>query len=57
MLTEMKDRKISLRFVRRSANKVANYLARYSCSPADRRWQVENIHFEFNSLLENDMNY
>nr|XP_017251820.1 PREDICTED: uncharacterized protein LOC108222412 isoform X3 [Daucus carota subsp. sativus]XP_017251821.1 PREDICTED: uncharacterized protein LOC108222412 isoform X3 [Daucus carota subsp. sativus] len=44
LLVETKDRIVSLKFVRRSANNVAHYLARYSCFPADRVWRGDNAH-------------
>ena len=44
-----------IRFVKRSANRVAHYLARYSCSVADRRWKEGEAHPEFISVMLNDL--
>lgn len=55
MLHELKDRSVSLRSIRRSANKVAHYIARYSFSPADRRWRGDNVHSDLLYVLSNDL--
>lgn len=34
----VKNKGVSLKFIKRYANNVAHYLARYSCSVADRSW-------------------
>ncbi|XP_074351310.1 uncharacterized protein LOC141690404 [Apium graveolens] len=57
LLEELKDRNVSLKFVKRSANKVANYLARHTCVISDRVWRVDNIHSEFIDVLSNDLKY
>lgn len=41
-LKSLKDCLVSLRFVKRSANKLTQYLARYNCSIADLTWSVDN---------------
>ncbi|KAL8106117.1 uncharacterized protein LOC141680879 [Apium graveolens] len=40
LLEELKDRNVSVIFVKRSANKVADFLAKSTCSVADRIWRV-----------------
>lgn len=55
LMNELKDRSVVLRFVKRSANRVSHYLARYSCLVADRRWTEGNAHPEFISVLLNDL--
>ncbi|XP_074324121.1 uncharacterized protein LOC141661039 [Apium graveolens] len=54
---ELKDRNVSLKFVKRSANKVTHYLARHTCVISDRVWRVDNIHSEFIDVLSNDLKY
>lgn len=41
LLASLKDQDILFRFFKRSANSVAHYLARYSCSVTDRRVAVD----------------
>ncbi|XP_063942429.1 uncharacterized protein LOC135150218 [Daucus carota subsp. sativus] len=55
LLAGMSSQNVMLRFVKRSANRVAHYLARYSYLPADRSWRVENVHPEFDYVLCNDL--
>ncbi|KAL8118188.1 hypothetical protein AgCh_015911 [Apium graveolens] len=55
LLLGLKNQNVMLRFVKRSANNVAHYLASYNSSLADRRWRKENIHQEFLSILCNDL--
>ncbi|KAL6503124.1 hypothetical protein OROHE_023753 [Orobanche hederae] len=55
LMEELKDHSVVLRFVKRSANRVSHYLARYSCLVADRRWTEGNAHPEFISVLLNDL--
>lgn len=38
LLESLKNQNVVLRFVKRLTNKVARYLARYSCSLAERKW-------------------
>lgn len=54
-LKSLKDRSESLKFVKRSANEVAHYLARHSCSIADRTWSVDNAHSEFLDVIRHDL--
>lgn len=55
LLLELKSRNVTLRFVKRSANMVAHYLARYSSSLADRSWEMGEAHSEFTHVLLNDL--
>lgn len=40
LMNDLKDHNVVRRFVKRSANGVSHYLARYSCLVADRRWTL-----------------
>lgn len=55
LLQSLKDKNVIIRFVKRSANRVSHYLARYSCSIADRIWRVGDVHSEFSHVLLNDL--
>lgn len=44
LLVELKDREVSLRFVRRSVNKVAHFFARNASSLVDGRWRGDIVH-------------
>lgn len=55
LLVELKDREVSLRFVRRSANKVAHFIARNSSSLAGRNWHGDSTHPDFISVIKNDL--
>lgn len=57
LLVSLKDQNILFRFVKRSANNVAHYLARYSCSAAVavRKLRMGNVHFKFRNVLLNDL--
>ena len=55
LLSGLQNQNVKLRFVRRSANRVAHYLARYSCLVADRRWEVGDVHPDFNLVLCKDL--
>ncbi|KAL8149999.1 hypothetical protein AgCh_006858 [Apium graveolens] len=55
MLVSLKDKNVILRFVKRSANRVSHYLARYNCSIADRIWRVGDVHSDFHNVLLNDL--
>ena len=55
LLSELKNRGVFLKFVKRFANHVAHHLARYSSSIADRRWWMSNAHSEFLHVLKNDL--
>lgn len=55
LMEDLKNQNIVLRFVKRSANSVAHYLARYSCLIAERQWEVENVHPEFSYVLCKDL--
>lgn len=55
LLKGLKDQNVLIRFVKRLANRVSHYLARYSCSIADRIWGVGDVHSEFQNVLLNDL--
>ena len=48
------NQNVVLRFVKRSANSVAHYVARYSCVIAERKWEGENVPPAFYHLLCKD---
>lgn len=50
ILASLLHKNIMFRFVKRSANRVAHYLARYSYSLADHSWRVGDVHSEFNNV-------
>lgn len=54
-LEELKEHEVSLRFVKRSVNNVAHFLARHTCSVADRVWRMGFVHSEFLDVLMNDL--
>ncbi|XP_074341817.1 uncharacterized protein LOC141679208 [Apium graveolens] len=47
LLVSLSSKNVKFKFVKRSANKVAHYLARYNCSMAVRSWRVGDVHPEF----------
>ncbi|KAL8108560.1 hypothetical protein AgCh_024870 [Apium graveolens] len=55
LLVSLSDKNVSFNFVKRSANKVAHYLARYNYSIADRSWRVGDVHPEFHYVLLKDL--
>lgn len=55
LLTDLKDRDVILRFVKRSANNVSHYLARYSSLLADRIWRMSDVHPAFHNVLLSDL--
>uniref|UniRef100_A0A803QSS3 Reverse transcriptase n=1 Tax=Cannabis sativa TaxID=3483 RepID=A0A803QSS3_CANSA len=55
LLDELKDYLVSLKFVKRSTNNGAHYLARSTCFIADRSLSVSNAPSEFISVLMNDL--
>ncbi|XP_060972201.1 uncharacterized protein LOC133038159 [Cannabis sativa] len=55
LLDDLKDCFVSLRFVKRSANNGAHYLARSTCFIADRSLSVSTAPSEFISVLMNDL--
>lgn len=56
LLEGLQNQNVIIRFVKRSANSLAHYLARYNSSIADRRRRMENVHSEFQSVLCGDLN-
>ncbi|XP_074377050.1 uncharacterized protein LOC141718568 [Apium graveolens] len=57
LLCDLGDRNVILNFVKRSANKVAHYLARHTSSLADRTWNQGEINPEFQLVLFEDLKY
>lgn len=55
ILASLRDQNIVFRFIKRSANSVAHYLARYSRSVADRRWLINDVHPDLFHVLLNDL--
>lgn len=55
LLVELESRNVTLKFVKRSANSVAHYLAKYSSSIADRTWELVDIHSDFLNVLLKDL--
>ncbi|XP_074342398.1 uncharacterized protein LOC141679917 [Apium graveolens] len=55
LLTELVNREVVLKFVKRSANNVAHYIARHSSSLADRVLRGEDVPPDFIHVLFNDL--
>ena len=55
LVEELKGKKVLMKFVKRSANHVAHFIARCSSSIADRVWTMGNIYPEFTDVLLNDL--
>lgn len=55
LMLQCKAKNTKLRFVKRSANSVAHYLARYSCLVAERKWRMGDVHPEFSYVLCKDL--
>ncbi|XP_074322870.1 uncharacterized protein LOC141659842 [Apium graveolens] len=55
LLAGVQNQNVMLRFVKRYANRVANYLARYNYLSTDRIWRMEDVHSEFYHVLCNDL--
>ncbi|XP_074351598.1 uncharacterized protein LOC141690721 [Apium graveolens] len=55
LLSSFRDQQVTLKFIKRSANKVAHYVARHTCSLADRSWRMDNIHPDFLIILYEDL--
>ncbi|XP_074351531.1 uncharacterized protein LOC141690649 [Apium graveolens] len=55
LLAQLKERNVTLMFVKRSANKVAHYLARHSNSIADRSWRMEDVSPDFYRVMLDDL--
>lgn len=54
LMETVKTQNVVIRFVKRSANRVAHYLARYSYSIAERMWEAGNVHPAFFDVLCKD---
>ncbi|XP_074378327.1 uncharacterized protein LOC141719860 [Apium graveolens] len=57
LLLLLKERQITLNFVKRSANKVAHFLARQSSSIADRIWYGGNTYPDLSHVMLNDLKF
>lgn len=57
LVSELKNRIVTLNFVKRSANKVAHFLARHSSSVADRIWSGESVYPELHHVMNNDLSF
>lgn len=55
IIENLKDRHVSVVFVKRSANRVADFLARATHSIADCIWRVSDNHPEFIKVLMDDL--
>lgn len=55
MLQTLREKNVTLLFVKRSVNKVAHYLARHSSSLADCSWHTETMNRDFISVLRSDL--
>lgn len=55
LLAHLKDQNVLFRFVKRFANAVAHYLARYSSLVADRSWQDKDIHPALLNVMLSDL--
>ncbi|KAL8089987.1 hypothetical protein AgCh_039448 [Apium graveolens] len=55
LLEDLRSHNVLIRFVKRSANRVAHYLARYSCSIAELKWDMENVHPAFSYVFCKDL--
>ncbi|XP_074327609.1 uncharacterized protein LOC141665523 [Apium graveolens] len=56
LLANLSFKNVKFRFVKRSANKAAHFLARQNCSITDRVWRVGDVHSDFHYVLLNDLN-
>lgn len=56
MLVSLKERNITLNFVKRSANRVAHYIARTTSSLAERKWKRGDAYLNFHHVLTEDLN-
>ncbi|XP_074342936.1 uncharacterized protein LOC141680672 [Apium graveolens] len=54
LIHDLSSRSVSVRFVKRSANKVADFLAKATYSPSNRIWRVSD-HPGFINVLMNDL--
>lgn len=55
IIENLKDRHVSVVFVKRSANRVADFLAKATHSIADCIWRVTDNHPEFIKVLMDDL--
>ncbi|KAL8149967.1 hypothetical protein AgCh_006834 [Apium graveolens] len=57
LVKELKNRLVVLNFVKRSANKVAHFLARQNSSIADRIWYDGDSYPELHRVMHIDLNF
>lgn len=55
LLEELRGRCVSVNFIKRSANKVADFLARSTSSIADRIWRINVNYPQFIDVLMNNL--
>ena len=55
LLSVLEDRNVDVKFVKRSANKVAHFLVKSTYSLADRTWRMCDNHTGFIDVLMNDL--
>lgn len=55
LMEEVRNQNVVVHFVKRSANSVAHYVARYSCVITERQWDAGNVHPAFSHLLCKDI--
>lgn len=55
ILASLLNKNVKFVFIKRSANKVAHFLAKSTCSLADRVWRVGDVHSDFHNILLNDL--
>ncbi|XP_074342024.1 uncharacterized protein LOC141679422 [Apium graveolens] len=55
LLVSLSEKNVKFKFVKRSVNKVAHFLARQNCSLADRIWRMGDVHSDFQYVLSNDL--
>lgn len=57
LLSKLRDRNVFVKFVKRSANRVAHFLARTTDWIADHIWTVYDNHPRFVDVLMNDLSH
>ncbi|XP_074356412.1 uncharacterized protein LOC141696125 [Apium graveolens] len=57
LLSDLQNRHVTLKFLKRSANKLAHFLARQNSSIVDRMWNSENVSSDFYNVLNNDLKF
>lgn len=57
LFSQLKEHSVTLNFVKRSANKMAHFIARHSSSIAERVWRSEDIYFDLFHVLAADLKF